>query len=99
MREGSYAEIQKGMRVLGRDGQTIGGVDEVLVDEGSGIFVGLSVRPSMFTHPLRVPGELVDRVHGAVVHVDAVQDELKSYDTPAEKHYQAEQAYTEASNT
>ena len=93
MREGSYAAIEKGMRVVGRDGETIGGVDEVIVDEGSGIFVGLAVRPNLFTHALQVPGDRVERLHEGVVYVDAVESELRPYDTPEEKHRQAEQAY------
>lgn len=93
MREGSYALIEKGMKVVGRDGETIGGVDEVIADEASGIFVGLAVKPNLFTHPLLVPGEHVIRLHDEVVYVDAVEGELHPYDTPAEKHHDAEEAY------
>ena len=93
MREGSYAEILKGMRVVGRDGQTIGGVHEVVVDEESGIFVGLAVRPNLFNHSLLVPGEAVDRLHAGVVYVDSLAAELKAYNTPEERHHDVVEAF------
>ena len=93
MREGSYTQIEKGMRVVGTGGETIGGVDEVIADEGSGIFVGLSVRPNLFAHPLQVPGELVERLHDGVVYVNAAAADLQPYTTPAERHHSVEQAH------
>ena len=93
MREGSYTQIQRNMRVVGRDGETIGGVDEVIVDEGSGIFVGLAVRPNLFTHPLLLPGERIDRLHDDVVYVNAVESELDPYNTPEERHFDTAGAY------
>jgi sporulation protein YlmC with PRC-barrel domain len=96
MREGSYVEIQKGMRVIGRDGITIGGVTQVLVDEASAIFHGLAVRPNLFTHDLEIPGDRVDRVHDGVVYVDAVQEGLQPYDDPDTRHRQAVERYDAA---
>jgi hypothetical protein len=96
MREGSYLEIQPGMRVVGRDGETIGGVREVIVDKGSDIFVGLAVRPNLFTHELLVPGERVERLRDGVVRVDAVESELRPYNTPAERRHDAEEAFETA---
>lgn len=93
MREGSYAEIRTGMRVIGTDGETIGGVHEVIVDDGSDIFVGLAVRPNLFTHALFVPGELVERLHDDVVYVNALREELSPYNTPAERHHDAQEAF------
>jgi sporulation protein YlmC with PRC-barrel domain len=93
MREGSYTQIKPGMRVVGRGGETIGGVHEVVVDEASGIFIGLAVRPNLFTHSLLVPGERVERLHDGVVYVDAVEAELNAYNTPEERHHDTEQAY------
>lgn len=93
MREGSYTQIGKGMRVVGRDGETIGAVDDVIVDEGSGIFIGLAVRPNLFTHPLLLPGDRIDRLHDGVVHVDAVESELRPYNTPEERHFDTAGAY------
>jgi sporulation protein YlmC with PRC-barrel domain len=96
MREGSYAEIKKGMRVVGRDGETIGEVTRVIVDDGSGIFHGLAVRPNLFTHDLELPGERVARLHDGVVYVEAVQDELKPYEDPETRHHLAAEQYGEA---
>lgn len=95
MREGCYTQIEPGMRVVGRDGSTLGGVDEVIVDEGSGIFVGLSVSRSRNHHPQRIRGELVDRLHDGVVYVDTVAAELEPYQSPEERHHEAEQAFEE----
>ncbi|MFN3651892.1 MAG: PRC-barrel domain-containing protein [Armatimonadota bacterium] len=96
MREGSYTQIERGMEVVGRDGETIGGVREVIVDEASDIFVGLAVKPNLFVHSLLVPGELVERLHDRKVYVDAVEAELETYVTPEERHHETEQAYEEA---
>ncbi len=93
MREGSYAQIEKGMRVVGRDGETIGAVSDVIVDEASGIFVGLSVSPNLFTHPLLLPGEQVERLHDGVVYVESVAGDLAPYNTPEERHHDTEEAY------
>lgn len=95
MREGSYTQIERGMEVVGRDGETIGGVNEVIVDEASDIFVGLAVKPNVFVHSLLVPGELVERLHDGVVYVSAVEGELDAYQSPEERHHETEQAYEE----
>ncbi|MCC2670761.1 MAG: hypothetical protein K0Q72_3232 [Armatimonadetes bacterium] len=93
MREGSYAEITPGMRVVGKDGETIGAVREVIVDEGSGIFVGLAVRPNLFTHSLFVPGAAVERLHDDVVSVETVKSELHPYNTPEERRHDTVEAF------
>jgi len=51
------------------------------------------VRPNLFTHPLLVPGELVDRLNEGVVYVDAVEAELRPYNTPEERHHDTAEAY------
>lgn len=96
MREGSAAEIRKGMRVVGRDGETIGGVTEVLMDEASGIFHGLAVRPNLFTHDLEIPADRVARLHEDVVYVDAVERDLLPYQTAEERHREVVEAYEQA---
>lgn len=98
MREGSCTQIHPGMRVVGRDGETIGAVHEVVADEASGIFVGLAVRPNLFTHSLLVPGERVERLHEEVVLVDAVVEELAPYLSPEERHHAAAEAYAATSS-
>jgi hypothetical protein len=92
MREGSYYEIKPGMKVVGRDGNAMGTVKEVIADKASDIFVGLAVSPNLFVHPLKVPGELVDRLHNNVVYVRALEKELQPYNTPEERHHDAVEA-------
>jgi sporulation protein YlmC with PRC-barrel domain len=93
MQEGSYAEIRHGMKVIGRDGHTLGGIDEVIVDEGSGIFIGLSVRPNLFTHSLFIPGDRLERVRDGEVYVTSVQEELDAYHSPEERYHEAEKGF------
>ena len=95
MTEGSAAEIRKGMRVVGRDGVTIGGVTEVLMDEASGIFHGLAVRPNLFTHDLEIPGDDIERLHDDVVYTNTVEAELQPYESAEERHHQVAEAYEE----
>lgn len=95
MREGSAAEIRKGMRVEGRDGETIGGVTDVLMDEASGIFHGVAVRPNLFTHDLEIPGERVLSLRDEVLYVDAVEQELQPYHTPEERRRATAERYDE----
>lgn len=96
MREGSYTQIKSGMRVVGRAGETLGAVGEVIADEASGIFVGLAVKPpEMNAHVVKLRGELVDRLHDGVVYTDASAADLEPYRTPAEKYHEVEEAYEE----
>jgi hypothetical protein len=85
MKEGSYLEIEPGMRVVGRGGKGLGVVEEVLEDEGSGIFVGLVIKAGhLFGRPMLLHGEHVERLHDGVVFVDVVPEELEPYVSPAE---------------
>jgi hypothetical protein len=90
MREGSYALIDPGMEVLGSDEAVLGSVTEVLVDEGSNIFVGLVVRPGLFAHTLFVPGERLDRVHEGKVYANVAAGELEPYLSPEERRARKE---------
>jgi sporulation protein YlmC with PRC-barrel domain len=96
MREGSYVEIQKGMRVVGRDGETIGGVTQVVVDEATGIFHGIAVRPNLFTQDYEIPGDRVQRVRDNVLYVDALEDELQPYEDTAARYQHTAEQYEEA---
>lgn len=94
MREGSYTQIKRGMRVLGRGGETLGGVADVIADEASGIFVGLAIKPpEMNAHVVKLRGGLVDRLHDGTVYTEAAAADLEPYVTPAEKYHEAEEAY------
>jgi sporulation protein YlmC with PRC-barrel domain len=95
MKQGSAAEIRKGMRVVGRDGETIGGVTQVLMDEASGIFHGLAVRPNLFTHDLELPADRVQRLQDDVVYADTLESELQPYQSAQERYQETAEEYEE----
>ena len=84
------------MRVVGRDGETIGGVTEVLLDQASGIFHGIAVRPNLFTHDLEIAADHVLRLKDDVVYTDVVERELPPYQTAEERYRETSEAYEEA---
>ncbi len=88
MKEGSYLQIEPGMAVVDAQGKPIGRVREVLADEGSGIFHGLTVSEGTVLggRTLEVRGELVERLHDGVVTLSAVEGELKEYTPRSEAH-------------
>jgi len=86
MREGSYTQIEPGMRVIGPDGRTIGGVTEVLYDEASDIFVGITVQHDSFSRPRMVHGEHVVRVHQGLVEINVDEHGMEPYQTPEERY-------------
>jgi sporulation protein YlmC with PRC-barrel domain len=94
MREGSYMEIEPGMRVVGAGGEGIGTVSQVLADQASGIFHGLAVRHGLFGDTRLVPGEQVEAVHEGVVRISSRWDELKEYVPPREQMAETRQEYT-----
>jgi sporulation protein YlmC with PRC-barrel domain len=96
MREGSAAEIRNGMKVMDRDGNPLGSVTEVLMDEASGIFHGLAVRPNLFTHDLEVSADHVDALRDEVVYTDVIQEELEPYYTASERYHEVSEAYSES---
>jgi hypothetical protein len=67
----SYLLIEPGWDVVGSDGTSVGGVEEVLADLEADIFDGLTVNPG-FTKPVRyVPSERVAQIVEGRVVVDA----------------------------
>jgi sporulation protein YlmC with PRC-barrel domain len=93
MREGSYMEIEPGMKVIGPDGEGIGSVDQVVADEASGIFVGLAIRHSLLGEERLVRGEQVERLHEGAVHVTARWDEPEPYVPVEQRIANAQQGY------
>lgn len=93
MREGSYMEIEPGMKVVGPDGEGIGTVDQVVADEESGIFVGLAVRHGLLGEERLVPGEQVERLHDGVVYVTSNWEELETYIPVEQRVANAQQGY------
>ena len=93
MREGSYLEIEEGMPVLGRDEEELGLVEEVLEDDGSGIFVGLVLRAGgLFGRSVLLPGDRIDRLHDGVVYANAAAADLEPYTSPEELMHEREAA-------
>jgi sporulation protein YlmC with PRC-barrel domain len=78
-------EIQPGMKVYGRDGESVGTVDQVLTDQASGIFHGLSVRHRLFGELRQVPGEQIEALRDDAVYTTSRWEELAPY-TPVEEH-------------
>jgi sporulation protein YlmC with PRC-barrel domain len=93
MREGSYMEIEPGMKVVGPDGEALGSVEQVVADAASGIFHGLAVRHGLFGDTRLVPGEEVEALHDGIVHITGRWDELEPYTPVEERIAQAQQGY------
>ena len=66
----SWLLVEKGWDVVGRDGETIGTVDEVLGDEEADIFNGLAVSPGLLGRARYVPAERVTRIVEGRVELD-----------------------------
>ncbi len=94
MREGSYMEIEPGMRVVGADGEGVGTVSQVLSDQESGIFHGLAVRHGLFGDTRLVPGDQVVAVREGVVQISGRWEELQEYVPVAEQMAETRQGYT-----
>jgi hypothetical protein len=76
----SWFLIERGWRVVDRDGEEVGTDEEVTGDENADIFDGLAVRSGLFADTRYVPSEQVDEiVEGTVklaltgAEVDALQ--------------------------
>jgi sporulation protein YlmC with PRC-barrel domain len=94
MREGSYMEIEPGMKVVDPRGDTVGAVDQVVVDEESGIFVGLAVRHGLLIGEKRlVHGEHVEALQNGVVHITRRWQELEEYIPVEERVADAQQGF------
>ncbi len=86
MTEGSYTQIEKGMRVIAPDGHTLGSVTEVLYDEGSDIFVGLVIQHDSFRQPCLVHGQHIEGLRDRVVHLSVDESAMEPY-VSAEERY------------
>lgn len=66
----SWLVVERGWRVLGRDGDELGTVDEVLGDEEADIFNGLRVHSGLLGKPTYVPAERVAEIREGEVVLD-----------------------------
>jgi PRC-barrel domain protein len=82
----SWLVVQRGWSVVGADGDELGSVDEVLGDEDTDIFNGLTVLHGMVSRPRYVPAERVRAIREGAVELDldrAAFERLEPYEPPA----------------
>lgn len=72
--------VERGWRVLGRDGGELGHVDEVTGDHDADIFNGLSVSGGLIEGTHYVPAERVREIRDGEVDVDLGEEELGRFD-------------------
>ena len=94
----SWFLIERGWRVLDRDGEEVGTVDEVTGDEHADIFDGLAVRSGFFSETRYVPSEHVAEITEGTVRLDltrAAVEALQEFaEPPASVEISSEQAST-----
>jgi uncharacterized protein YrrD len=79
----SWKVIEHGWTVVGRDGQDLGTVHEVVGDENADIFTGVTIHHGLLKPPRYVPSErVVDIVEGRVT-LDVDEDDLAALDEQA----------------
>jgi hypothetical protein len=81
----SWFVVERGWRVVDRDGDEIGRVEETLGDSAKDIFNGLSVASGLFAAPRYVPAERVAEITEGRVRLDLSKsevDRLGSYEEP-----------------
>jgi uncharacterized protein YrrD len=69
--------IEAGWKVIGRDGEQLGSVHEVIGDSNADIFNGLAVSPGMLRGSRYVPAERVAGIVDGQVELDFDADEFK----------------------
>jgi uncharacterized protein YrrD len=79
----SWMLIEPGWRVVGRDGEELGSVHEVVGDENVDIFTGLTIHHGLLKPPRYVPSERVAEIVEGRVVLDVGEDELESLDEQA----------------
>ena len=72
----SWLVIERGWKVIGRGGDELGSVEEVLGDTDKDIFNGLTVARGFFSSARYVPAERVAAIEAGQVVVDVGRDEL-----------------------
>ena len=73
----SWMLIEAGWTVVGRDGERLGSVHEVIGDSNADIFNGLAVSPGMLRGSRYVPAERVVAIVDGRVEVDVRAAEFK----------------------
>ena len=80
--EETDALISTGTDVVGADGEKVGSIEEVFVDEHGQINGFLVKKGFIFTHDVRIPMDWVREVNGDTVHlsISAAEAETRAYD-------------------
>ena len=77
----SWLLVERGWKVVGRDGKEIGRVEDVLGDEEKDIFDGLAVATGLLGKPRYVPSERVSSIVEGRVTVDLAKSDVDRLDT------------------
>jgi hypothetical protein len=80
----SWFVIEKGWRVVGRDGRELGTVHEVVGDTDKDIFNGLAVSPGFLRSPHYVPAERVAAITDGYVALDLDRKTFRRLDKHGE---------------
>jgi uncharacterized protein YrrD len=82
--------VESGWKVVGRDGEELGTVHEVVGDTGKDIFNGLAVSPGLLRSSKYVPAERVAQIVDGRVDLDVTADEFERLDEHGEQPPSAE---------
>jgi hypothetical protein len=92
----SWFVVERGWKVVDREGDEIGKVDEITGDENADIFDGLSVSSGIFSQPRYVPAEQVHGITEGCITLSLSRDEVErlaeAEDTPASLQVSSEGA-------
>ena len=86
----SWLVIESGWKVVGRDGEELGTVHEVVGDTGKDIFNGLAVSPGLLRGSRYVPAERVAQIVDGRVELDLSAEDFDRLDEHGEQPPSAE---------
>ena len=86
----SWLVVESGWKVVGRDGEELGTVHEVVGDTGKDIFNGLAVSPGLLRSSKYVPAERVAQIVDGRVELDLSAEEFERLDEHGEQPTSAE---------
>jgi len=87
----SWLVIERGWRVVARDGSEVGKVEDVIGDPEQDIFSGLAVSTGLLHRPRRVPSERVTGIASGRVQLDLDRHgfaDLPAYETTRRRERQ-----------
>ena len=79
----AWKVVEHGWSVVGRDGDELGTVHEVVGDANVDIFNGLTIHHGLLKRPRYVPSERVAEIVEGRVVLDIAEDELEAFDEEA----------------